>query len=122
MPISRATVPATLGIGLGAGIVSGLLGVGGGIVMVPLLVLFAGLGQHQAHATSLAAVIPIATVGSATYAIDGSVEFGIAVWIAAGALIGAPLGARLMSKLDEGTLKILFGAIGIGMGVFLAWP
>lgn len=122
MSISRASVPGTLAIGLGAGVVSGLLGVGGGIVIVPMLVLLAGLSQHEAHATSLAAVIPIASVGAATYAIDGSVELDIALWIAAGALIGAPIGARLMSRLPESTLKILFGGIGIAMGVLLAWP
>lgn len=110
-----------LPIGLAAGVLSGLLGVGGGIVIVPMLVLLAGSSQKRAQATSLAAVIPIASVGAATYAADGEVSFGLAALIAVGSLIGAPLGARLMSRMSESTLKIIFGCILLAMGGWLVW-
>ncbi len=110
-----------LGVGgVGAGLLSGLLGVGGGIVIVPLLVLVASFSQHHAHATSLAAVIPIAAVGAATYATDGEVSVGIAALLTVGSLVGAPVGALWMSRLSEKTLKIVFGCILIGLGAFLA--
>lgn len=109
-------------IGAIAGLVSGALGVGGGIVMVPLLVLLAGLPQHRAHATSLAVVIPIAAVGAATYLADGSSEPLVALPLALGAVVGAPVGARVMASMSEKRLKAVFGVIVLLMGVLLAWP
>lgn len=102
-----------------AGIMSGLLGVGGGVVIVPLLVLFVGFSQHQAHATSLAAVIPIASVGALTYAWEGEIHFGYAALFAVGSLVGAPLGARLMSRMSESRLRTVFGFVSITVGIFL---
>ena len=107
--------------GLGAGVMSGLLGVGGGVVMVPLLVLVAGLSQHQAHATSLAAVILMGAVGAATYAADGEVDVELGVALAAGSLVGAPLGARLMARTPEGRLKITFGVFMVLVAGLLLW-
>ena len=106
---------------------SGLLGVGGGIVMVPLLVAVAHLSQHQAHATSLAAVVLMAAVGAATFGADGQVDVGLAGLLAAGALFGAPLGARIMANTAEGNLKIAFGIFmlivsGVLLGVDVRDP
>ena len=115
----RARALATIGIGAAAGAASGLLGVGGGIVMVPLLVTLTGFGQHRAHATSLAAIVPIAAVGAITYAVDGSVEYGVAALLAAGALVGAPLGAKLMARSPEAVLKVLFGLLMVAVAVSL---
>ncbi len=97
--------------GLLAGFMSGLLGIGGGTVMVPLLVLVAGLGQHQAHATSLAAIVPIAVAGALAFGLELDIDYRLALLLALGALVGAPLGARLMARLEEGPLKILFGVL-----------
>ena len=123
MPIDGGTrIAKLLSVGLVAGLLSGLLGVGGGIVIVPMLVLVAGFSQHAAHVTSLVAVIPIAGVAAAAYAFDDSISFGIAALLALGGLIGAPLGARLMNRLSEATLKIVFGCFIIVLGVVLALP
>jgi uncharacterized membrane protein YfcA len=108
-----------VGIGIVAGLFSGLFGVGGGIVMVPLLVLAAALPQHLAHATSLAAILPIAAVAATRFGIDSEVNYGVAALLAAGSLLGAPLGARLMTRLSEGFLKIAFGALMIAVGISL---
>lgn len=104
-------------IGLGAGVLSGLLGVGGGIFIVPMLVLLAGFSQHHAHATSLAAVVPIAAAGAFFFGTEANVDLLIALPLAAGALIGAPLGARLMAGLEEATLKIFFSVLLIALGL-----
>ncbi|MGH8573565.1 MAG: TSUP family transporter [Gammaproteobacteria bacterium] len=110
-----------VGIGALAGVASGLLGVGGGIVMVPLLVFAAGLSQHQAHATSLAAIVPIAAMGAVPFAVDGRIDYGIAALLALGSLIGAPIGARLMAGLQEAPLKIAFGTLQIVVaGILIA--
>jgi uncharacterized membrane protein YfcA len=109
-------------VGLAAGLASGLLGVGGGIVMVPLLGLSLGFAQRRAHATSLAAIVPIATVAVIPFAVAGHVDYGIAGCLAAGGLIGAPIGARTLGRSDEGLLKIMFGVLMIAVAVELLWP
>ena len=87
--------------------------------MVPLLVAVIGLSQHEAHATSLAAIVPIAAVGAFRFASAGTVDFGVAALLAVGSLIGAPLGAQVMAKTREGTLKMLFGALMVAVAVQL---
>jgi uncharacterized membrane protein YfcA len=114
----KVAAPAA-GMGLVAGILSGLLGVGGGIIIVPLLVALVHLSQHQAHATSLAAIVPIGAVGALTFALDGEVDLEVAGLLALGALVGAPLGARIMSRTEERPLKIMFGVLMIAVGVQL---
>ena len=105
-----------LSCGLAAGLLSGLLGVGGGIVMVPLLVAVMGLTQHRAHATSLAAIVPIAAVGALTFAAEDAIDWRVAVLLAVGALVGAQVGARLMAGTSEGVLRMLFAALMIAVG------
>lgn len=112
---------SSIAVGFVAGLMSGLLGVGGGVVMVPLLVYAVHLSQHQAHATSLAAVIVIGAVGAATFALDGQVEVGLAALFALGSLLGAPIGARVMAGIAEGPLKILFGILMIVVAGLLVW-
>ena len=107
--------------GVVAGVMSGLLGVGGGIVMVPLLVMVGHLSQHEAHATSLAAVVFMAAVGAATFGADGKVEVELAALLAAGSLFGAPLGARIMANTAEGNLKTAFGILMLIVSGFLLW-
>jgi uncharacterized protein len=104
-------------VGLAAGVMSGLLGVGGGIVMVPLLVAIVGFTQHQAHATSLAAIVPIAAVGALAFELRGNVDHLVALLLAAGALVGAPFGARAMAGLAEGTLRSAFGVLMVLVGL-----
>jgi hypothetical protein len=111
--------PKLIAIGLGGGLLSGLLGVGGGIVMVPLLVLWAGFAQRDAHATSLGAIIPISIAGIVTYGAAGEVRYGTALALAAGSVLGAPIGARLLSRMDERMLKLVFGVFLIAVSVLL---
>ena len=120
-PPPRALVKLIL-IGLVAGVTSGLLGVGGGIAMVPLLVWACSFEQRRAHATSLAAIVPIAAVGAAVFATDLSIDLRVAVLLAIGSIVGAPLGARLLSRSSDATLKIAFGALTIAIGLSLVWP
>src|SRR6476469_7195641 len=84
-------------------------GVGGGIVMVPLLVLWAHYGQRDAHAASLGAIIPISIAGIAIYGIAGEVRVGTAIALAAGSIVGARIGAGWLARIDERLLKVVFG-------------
>ena len=106
-------------IGVLGGLLSGLLGVGGGIVMVPLLVLWARYGQRDAHAASLGAIIPISIAGIATYGIAGEVRLGPAAALAAGSIFGAQLGAGILARIDERVLKGVFGAFLLGVAILM---
>ena len=98
-----------LGIGIAGGVLSGLLGVGGGVIMVPLLVIWAGYGQRDAHALSLGAIIPISLASVLIYGAAGKVRVVDGIALAAGAVVGARLGAGALSRIDERTLKLVFG-------------
>jgi uncharacterized membrane protein YfcA len=106
-------------IGVLGGVLSGLLGVGGGIVMVPLLVLWARYGQRDAHAASLGAIIPISIAGIVTYGVAGEVKIGPAIALAAGSIFGAQIGAGMLARIDERLLKGVFGAFLLAVAVLM---
>jgi uncharacterized membrane protein YfcA len=101
---------SSLLIGLAAGAFGGLVGLGGGVVMIPLMVGVAGLTQHQAHGTSLVALVFTGAAGAATYASRGAVDLGAAVALAVPAVVTARYGARHAHALPEWQLKRAFGA------------
>jgi uncharacterized protein len=103
-------------IGLAAGLLSGGFGVGGGIVLVPLLVAV-GMGRHRAHATSLASIFPIAVAGAVTFALSGEVNLGLGVAVGVGGVIGSIVGASLMNRLSARSLSIFFGLVLLGAGI-----
>jgi uncharacterized protein len=111
--------PQLIAIGISGGILSGLLGVGGGIIMVPLLVLWAGYSQRDAHAISLGAIIPISLAGVVTYGVAGEVRVWDAVALALGAVAGARVGATLLATLDEYVLKLAFGVFLVCVAVLM---
>jgi len=97
-------------LGLVAGVVSGLFGVGGAVVIIPGLVLLANLPQHTAHGTSLAALLlPVGILGAFEYYKRGQVNIPYAAVVAVGLLIGAYFGARLAGTMSDATLRKAFG-------------
>lgn len=96
-------------VGVLAGALSGLFGVGGGILIVPGLVLLLGMGQRLAHGTSLAAILPIAVSGVTAYALEGAVDWPAAGLIVVGASGGAVLGTYALRRLSQVVLRLLFG-------------
>ena len=107
----RSRVFVLLAIGLAGGILSGMFGVGGGIILVPLLVTFAGLDQRAAAATSLLAILPSSIAGSITYLAHGEADLLAAGVIAVGAVAGSLIGTRLLRKLPLGWLRWGFIAL-----------
>ncbi|WP_366179915.1 sulfite exporter TauE/SafE family protein [Actinomyces timonensis] len=95
-------------VGLGAGVLSGLFGVGGGLVLVPALVAILGMGQRRAAATSLVAIIPASLAGTVTYALRGDVSLAAALIIVLGSLAGARMGACLLAVLPARVLPWIF--------------
>src|SRR5437773_10592348 len=97
-------------VGLLAGVISGLFGVGGAVVIIPGLVLITRMQQHTAHGTSLAALLlPVGLLGVLQYAKRQQVNWGYAAVVAVGLLIGAYFGARLAGSVPDLTLRKLFG-------------
>lgn len=98
-------------LGLLAGFLSGLFGVGGGILIVPVLVLALGMAQRVAHGTSLAAVLPIAVSGLVGFGTEASVDWPVAVALSVGAMLGALLGTHALKVLPAGVLARAFAAV-----------
>jgi uncharacterized protein len=95
-------------VGALAGALSGLFGVGGGVLIVPGLVLLLAMPQRRAHATSLAAIVPIAVAGWAGYALSGALYWGAAGLLIVGSAAGALAGTQLLGRIPERALRIIF--------------
>ena len=97
-------------VGVAAGFLAGLLGIGGGIVMVPAMVLLFGFDQHVAQGTSLLVILPAALTGSYTHHRNGRLVLRDAALLAAGGVIGAVLGSVFALSLEDVLLRRLFAA------------
>ncbi|MEC7223026.1 MAG: sulfite exporter TauE/SafE family protein [Verrucomicrobiota bacterium] len=106
-------------VGALAALLGSLLGVGGGILMVPAFKGFLGLSMKQAIATSLAIMVVTASVSSFRYASAGLIDWKIAGAAALAALVSAYFGSELMKSLSASQLRILFGVFLIMVGVYM---
>ncbi|MEM9687667.1 MAG: sulfite exporter TauE/SafE family protein [Bacteroidota bacterium] len=99
-------------IGILAGVLSGLIGVGGGIIMVPLLVMLLGFSQHEAQGTSLGALLPPVTLLAVlNYYKSGYINWKYALIIATAFIVGGYFGSKMAIAIDERLLKKLFGGV-----------
>jgi uncharacterized membrane protein YfcA len=117
--MSLALVLALVGLGLVTGMASGLLGIGGGVLMVPALVLVASLDQQAAQATSLLVIVPTAIVGSLTLRRKGVGDLRRALGIGLVGAAGGAAGALLALALPETALKAAFAALLVFSGLKL---
>ncbi len=97
-------------VGVAAGLLGGLFGVGGGLIMVPGLISVAKMERRRAHGTSLAATLPISLASLATYLAHGNVDWAVAFFITIGALVGAIVGTHLLHVIPKNVLVIIFVA------------
>jgi uncharacterized protein len=100
-----------LAVGLFTGVVSGLMGIGGGNVMVPASTILFGLEQHQAQGVSLLVIIPTAISGAWSHYRRGNVNVRVALLLIPGAVLGGLIGARLAQGVPSDQLRIIFGII-----------
>lgn len=108
------------GIGFAAGFAGGLFGVGGGLLIVPGLVLLLATRQAEAHATSLAAIVAMAAASASRFALGGSVDWAAVPLLFLGAGAGAYLGARLVGRIPDVWLARAFVALAVVGAVRMA--
>jgi len=119
--MSTGTIILALVLGFGAGVLSGLFGVGGGILFVPTLVLVVGLGQLEAQSTSLAAIIPVVAFGAWQQHRAGNVRWRYGLIVGVVSVAGVLAGASLAISLDEDLLRKLFAGFLILVAAQLVW-
>lgn len=108
--------------GASIGILSGILGIGGGVVMIPTMVYLFGLSQHQAQGTSIAMMVPpIGLLAAYKYHQNGNVVLPIAIFGALGFFLGGYFGASMANRLSDTTLRQAFGMILILLGIKMVW-
>lgn len=107
----------TLLAGMSAGILSGLLGVGGGLILIPIMTFILGLSQHAAQGISLLVIIPTALAGIWQLHKAKLVNYHLALYLAIGAIIGALISSATVQYIPAGSLKIIFGVFVIFAGI-----
>jgi uncharacterized membrane protein YfcA len=110
-----------LALGFAAGMFAGLFGIGGGMLFVPALIILFGLGQVDAQATSLLAILPTVVAGAWRQHAYGNVRWRAAAVIGTSAIAGVELGVLVAKALPEETLRRLFGVLVLAVAVQLAW-
>ena len=119
-PSTRDLAWRLIAVGAVGGAFSALFGVGGGVVMVPLLIMLCGYGSRAATATSLAAIAVIALVGTATHGVLGNVDWVAAMLVGIPALLGVTLGVRVRMRLSQVTISRAFAILLVAAAVLLA--
>ncbi len=113
------TMAGMVGLGLIAGVIGGMFGIGGGLIMVPALVLMFGFDTKMATGTSLLAqLLPVGLLGVREYWRRGEVAIGPGLWIALGLLGGVLLGSMLTGLMNPATMKRSYGAFLVLVGVY----
>ena len=115
--MSAGLIGLTVVAGLAVGVLSAFFGVGGGLLMVPYMVLVLGVSQHSAEGTSLLVIVPTAISGVIAHNRHGLVSFSSALWLGAGGVLGAIVGARFALGTSGDTLRLLFGVLVILVGL-----
>ena len=109
-----------ISIGIAAGVFSGMFGIGGGLIMVPAMVFFLGMGQHAAQGTSLGVlVIPVAAVAAFNYYKEGQLDWKYALIIALSFVVGGYFGSKISLGISELMLKRVFGVLMLVMAIKL---
>lgn len=120
-PVRRPIGPIVL-VGVLAGFLAGLFGIGGGVLIVPGLVLAVGMSQRLAHGTSLAAVLPISLASMGTYALRGNVDWPIVVLLGLGSVTGVLVGTAYLKVASTRTLTLLFTLVLMASAIRLFIP
>ena len=115
-------VAGLLLVGIAAGVLAGMFGIGGGLIIVPALAILYGLKQHEAVGTSLGALLlPVGALSAWVYWKNGQVNIGYSALLAAGLLAGGFAGAKLVEPVSDLTLRRLFGGFLLVVSAKLLW-
>lgn len=96
-------------IGLSTGFVNGLFGSGGGTIAVPAMVFLLGIKEQTAHATAIAVILPLSIISSIIYFKNSFVDWKLTLIVSLGGMIGAYVGAKILNRFSESTLRKIFG-------------
>lgn len=118
--MSTTTIVIGISLGLIAGVMAGLFGVGGGILFVPVLVAL-GLGQLDAQGTSLLAILPTVAAGTWNQRRYGNLRVRTAVVVGVASIVGVEVGARVVVEIDENFLRRLFAVLLFAVAAQLVW-
>lgn len=118
--MSTTTIVIGISLGLTAGVMAGLFGVGGGILFVPVLVAL-GLGQLDAQGTSLLAILPTVAAGTWNQRRYGNLRVRTAVVVGVASIVGVEVGARVVVEIDENFLRRLFAVLLFAVAAQLVW-
>jgi uncharacterized membrane protein YfcA len=118
--VSASTIVLAILLGVAAGVLAGLFGVGGGILFVPAFVAL-GLGQIEAQGTSLLAILPTVLAGTWNQRRYGNLRARTALVLGLASIVGVELGARLALELPESTLRRLFAVLLFAVAAHLVW-
>ncbi|HEU4972162.1 MAG TPA: sulfite exporter TauE/SafE family protein [Gaiellaceae bacterium] len=118
--MNASTVAYAITLGLAAGVLAGMFGVGGGILFVPTL-LALGLGQLEAQGTSLLAILPTVLAGTWNQRRYGNLRARTAVIVGVSSIVGVEVGARIVTEVPESTLRNLFALLLFGVAAQLVW-
>ncbi|HEY4621430.1 MAG TPA: sulfite exporter TauE/SafE family protein [Gaiellaceae bacterium] len=118
--MSATTVVLAILLGIAAGVLAGMFGVGGGILFVPALVVL-GLDQLEAQGTSLLAILPTVVAGTLSQRRYGNLRARTAVIVGLVSIAGVEVGARVVTELPESTLRRLFAVLLFGVAAQLVW-
>ena len=119
--MSPEVVAAVIAAGIVTGVLSALFGVGGGLVMVPFMVIFLGSSQHVAEGTSLVVIVPTAVAGMISHVRNDYVSFRHAGLVGAGGMAGAWVGAEIALGINADTLTKVFAVCLLAMGLRTAY-
>ena len=121
LAIGAGHIVVAIALGVAAGVLAGLFGVGGGILFVPALTIVLGVEQHSAQGTSLLAIVPTVVVGTWRQHKYGNVRWRSAVTLGGAGIAGVVAGGLLAESLSGGVLRRLFGALLLLTAAQLAW-
>lgn len=120
--MNTSVIIALIAIGLIAGVLSGIMGVGGGVIMIPLMIALLHFNQHEAQGTSLAVLaVPVTFLAAYNYYNEGYVNWKYAAVIAVFFVVGGFVGSKLAVNIDQKTLKRIFGAVLLILSIKMLW-
>ncbi|HHU62639.1 MAG TPA: sulfite exporter TauE/SafE family protein [Clostridiales bacterium] len=103
--------------GLATGLFNGLFGAGGGIVLVPSLVLLLGVEEHDAHATAISVILPLTLISAFIYYTKGIANWDITLRVALGGMLGGYIGAKVMNRLSANLLRKIFSIFMVAAAI-----
>ena len=110
-----------LSLGLITGLINGVFGSGGGMIIVPSLILFLGLKDYKAHATAISIILPLSIISTIIYLLNNTIPLKLSFFVMIGGLAGSYIGAKILNKIPTKILSKIFGSVIIYTAIRMIW-